>query len=180
MKNLPQHVAIIMDGNGRWAEQRGLPRLAGHRAGTRTVKRVVEAAQQLGLRYLTLYAFSTANWGRPRPEVSGLLGLIGETVEEFRAELLGNGVRVRVVGELDDLPARTREPVDRLVAESARNTSLNLTLALSYGGRQDLALAARQLAVRVAAGLLLPEQIDEALGAAAEGLTGGKVLLSGG
>lgn len=163
MKNLPNHVAIIMDGNGRWAQDRGLPRLEGHRAGTRAVRRVVKAARELNLRYLTLYAFSSANWGRPRPEVQGLLSLIGDTIVEFREELLESGVRVRVVGELDDLPSRTREPVDRLVEDSAGNTALNLTLALSYGGRQDVALAARLLAVQVAAGLIVPEQIDESL-----------------
>ncbi len=163
MKNLPNHVAIIMDGNGRWAEQRGLPRVLGHRAGTRTVRRIVEAVRQAGVRYLTLYTFSVANWERPREEVTGLLDLIGETVRTDGADLLKNGVRVRVVGELEDLPQRVRQPVDWLIQASRHNRDLNLTLALSYGGRHDLCHAARQLAAQVAAGQLLPEEIDEAL-----------------
>jgi undecaprenyl diphosphate synthase len=163
MKTLPNHVAIIMDGNGRWAEQRGLPRLFGHRAGARTVRRAVEAAQRAGVRYLTLYTFSVANWQRPQEEVDGLLELIGETVRTDADDLLKNGVRVRVAGELDDLPARVRQPVDWLVDMSKHNRDLHLTLALSYGGRHDLCHAARQLAARVAAGQLLPEEIDETM-----------------
>lgn len=160
---IPNHVAIIMDGNGRWAEQRGQARIQGHRQGARTVRTVVEAARQAGLRYLTLYTFSVDNWKRPTEEVNGLLDLVGETVRDYAAELLANGVRVRVIGEMDDLPARVRQPVDWLIEASAANRSLNLTLALSYGGRSDMARAARQLALQVACGQLVPEEIDEAL-----------------
>jgi undecaprenyl diphosphate synthase len=160
---IPNHVAIIMDGNGRWAEQRGQARIQGHRQGARTVRTVVEAARQVGLRYLTLYTFSVDNWKRPTEEVNGLLDLVGETVRDYAAELLANGVRVRVIGEMDDLPARVRQPVDWLIEASAANRALNLTLALSYGGRSDMARAARQLALQVACGQLVPEEIDEAL-----------------
>jgi undecaprenyl diphosphate synthase len=163
MTRIPSHVAIIMDGNGRWAEQRGLPRLQGHRQGARTVRTIVEAARQAGLRYLTLYTFSVDNWKRPTEEVNGLLDLVGETVRDYAAELLQNGVRVRVVGDLDELPGRVRQPVDWLIEASKGNTSLDLSMALNYGGRSDLARAVRSLAQQVACGQLLPEEIDEAL-----------------
>ncbi|MCS6914273.1 MAG: polyprenyl diphosphate synthase [Myxococcales bacterium] len=163
MTRIPTHVAIIMDGNGRWAEQRGLPRLAGHRQGARTVRTIVEAACRIGLRHLTLYTFSVDNWKRPAEEVNGLLDLVGETVRDYAAELIANGVRVHVIGDLDDLPQRVREPVDWLIEASSGNRTMDLHMALNYGGRSDLVRAVRHIAQQVACGQIVPEEIDEAL-----------------
>lgn len=160
---LPRHVALVMDGNGRWATARGLPRLAGHRAGARTVREVVRAARELGLRHLTLYAFSTENWQRPSPEVEALMGLLAEFLVHEREELRANGIELDAIGDLARLPPRVR----RLLAEVASATrgldGMRLTLALAYGGRDEIVRAARKLAAEVAAGRLWPEQIDERL-----------------
>jgi undecaprenyl diphosphate synthase len=154
-------VAIIMDGNGRWAKARGLERAEGHAEGARAVRDAVETAARIGLEYLTLYAFSVANWGRPRAEVEALMRLLVEFARQERAELRQNGIRVNVIGALDDLPTATRHAVEDLIRYTAEGSRMTLTLALSYGGRQDLVDAARALAVRARAGLVLPEEIDE-------------------
>lgn len=161
--DLPRHVALIMDGNGRWAAARGLPRLAGHRAGARAVREVVRAARELGLGHLTLYAFSTENWQRPSAEVGALMGLLAEFLVEEQGELKANGIELHAIGDLARLPPRVR----RLLAEVASATrsldGMRLTLALAYGGRDELVRAARKLAAEVAAGRLWPEQVDERL-----------------
>ncbi len=160
-RRLPRHVAIIMDGNGRWARRRGLPRPAGHRAGVEAVRRVVEAASQLGIGYLTLYAFSTENWRRPRAEVSSLMGLLVEAMRRYLRELDEKDVRVRVIGEVEGLPAHARAAVEEALAATADNTGLQLTFAINYGGRREIVEAARSLLRLAAAGALRPEDLDE-------------------
>ena len=158
---LPEHVAIIMDGNGRWAKARGLKRYEGHAEGARAVRDAVETSARAGIKYLTLYAFSVANWARPQIEVRALMRLLVEFARKERAELRQLGIRVNVIGSLDDLPITTRHAVEDLIAYTKEGSGMTLTLALSYGGRQDIVDAARSLAVRARAGLVLPEDIDE-------------------
>ncbi len=159
-RKLPGHVGIIMDGNGRWAEQRGLARLEGHRRGSDSVRSVTRAARKIDLPALTLYAFSSQNWSRPPAEVEGLMDLLREYLHKERAEILDNGIRLNAIGELDKLPARVREPLEELRGVSAKNDKMVLTLALSYGGREELAHAARRIAEDVQAGTLAPADVD--------------------
>jgi undecaprenyl diphosphate synthase len=153
----PKHVAIIMDGNGRWARGRGLPRIEGHRAGAESVRDVVRAAREKGLACLTLYAFSSQNWQRPPDEVRALMQLLRDYLIEERPEIMDNGIRLRAIGGIDRLPSMVREPLDALVRDSAGNASMQLVLALSYGGRESLVEAAR---ARLAEGAR-PESVDE-------------------
>ena len=143
---LPRHVAIIMDGNGRWAEARGLPRLAGHREGSESVRAVAREARRVGLEALTLYAFSAQNWARPPDEVAGLMQLLAEFLDSQRSEIMENAIRLHAIGELDRLPGFVRERLERLRSDSARNAGLTLTLALSYDAREEIAQAARRAA----------------------------------
>jgi undecaprenyl diphosphate synthase len=162
-RNLPSHVGIIMDGNGRWAQLRGLPRTKGHREGSAAVRRTVQAARRLGLRALTLYAFSEQNWGRPDEEVDALMELLREFLVTEREEILGNGIRLSAVGNLGRLPHLVRAVLDPLREESAENSQMTLTLALSYGGREEIATAAREVARSVRDGRLEPEQVTPQL-----------------
>jgi undecaprenyl diphosphate synthase len=157
---LPRHVGIIMDGNGRWAEQRGLPRLEGHRKGSDSVRQVTRAARKLGLPALTLYAFSAQNWNRPESEVIGLMDLLRDYLRSERPEILDNGIRLHAIGELDRLPPRVREPLEELRRDSARNSDMVLTLALSYGGREEIVAMAKRVAEDARAGSLRPDEID--------------------
>jgi undecaprenyl diphosphate synthase len=157
---LPGHVGIIMDGNGRWAEQRGLPRLEGHRRGSDSVRAVTRAARKLDVPALTLYAFSSQNWSRPPDEVAGLMDLLRDYLNRERAEILDNGIKLHAIGQLDRLPARVRDPLEELRAVSAGNDKMILTLALSYGGREELAAMARKVAEDVARGSLALDQVD--------------------
>jgi undecaprenyl diphosphate synthase len=163
---VPAHIAIIMDGNGRWAASRGLPRAAGHRAGREAVRRTIEAARELGVGVLTLYAFSTENWRRPHDEVRALMGLLHESILAEADELHRSGIQLRVCGALDGIAAGTRAELDRAVALTAGNRALILNIALNYGSRAELAQAARRLAAEAAAGARTPEGIDEAAVAA--------------
>jgi len=160
---LPRHVAIIMDGNGRWAQQRRRPRMIGHRAGARAVNRVVDHCLELGIPALTLFAFSSENWGRPADEVEALMKLFLHALEREVDELHRRGVRIRFIGERDRFGASLLNRMQSAEQRTAANTALSLNIAASYGGRQDIAHAARLLAEDVAAGRLRPEQIDEAL-----------------
>ena len=160
LRGLPHHVGIIMDGNGRWAQQRGLDRSEGHRAGSASVRAVVRAARRLGLDALTLYAFSAQNWSRPELEVEALMALLADFLVSERGEILGNGIRLQAVGDLSRLPAFVREALDPLRHESEGNHQMTLTLALSYGGREEIADAARALAIEVAAGRMSADAID--------------------
>jgi undecaprenyl diphosphate synthase len=139
----PRHVAIIMDGNGRWAQRRHLPRIEGHRQGAQSVREVVRAARQLGLPALTLYAFSSQNWQRPPDEVKALMELLRDYLIEERPEIMDNGIRLTAIGRLERLPSLVREPLDELVRDSAGNRDMVLCLALSYGGREAILDAAR-------------------------------------
>ncbi len=143
---LPRHVAVIMDGNGRWAEARGLPRVAGHREGSESVRAVTREARRVGLQALTLYAFSLQNWARPPEEVEALMRLLAEYLDSERRELSENQIRLHAVGELERLPGFVRERLDAAMAESRGERGMVLTLALSYGGREELVQAARRAA----------------------------------
>jgi undecaprenyl diphosphate synthase len=160
---LPQHVGIIMDGNGRWAESRSLPRLEGHREGSTSVKEVTRCARRVGLRALTLYAFSSQNWARPADEVAGLMELLREYLLKEREEILDNDIRLNAIGELEKLPRYVREPLDALRLDSEGNKAMVLTLALSYGGREEIVAMARRVAEKAAAGELEPQAVSEAL-----------------
>jgi undecaprenyl diphosphate synthase len=158
--SLPRHVGIIMDGNGRWAQQRNRPRIEGHRAGADSVRDIVRASRQLGLEALTLYAFSSQNWARPVEEVAGLMQLLREFLIDERAEILDNGIRLDALGDLDRLPALVRDPLEELRAASKANSNMVLTLALSYGGRESITRAARAAAADIAAGIIRAEDLD--------------------
>lgn len=149
-----------MDGNGRWAEQRGLPRIEGHRVGAESVRAVTRACRELGIDALTLYAFSSQNWARPMDEVQALMGLLRDYLAGEREEIMDNGIRLEAIGDVDKLPAHVAEPLHALREESAQNRGMTLTLALSYGGRESIARAMRRLADDVAAGRLAPAQVD--------------------
>ncbi len=159
----PRHVAIIMDGNGRWAQARGLPRIAGHRSGAEAVRRIVKAAVELGISYLTLFGFSSENWSRPVSEVTDLMSLLRRYLSKEIAELHARQVRLRVIGERQ----RLSDDINNLISESEKltrhNEQLTLTLALSYGGRRSIALATRQLAQQVCDGGIGLEDIDEGI-----------------
>ncbi len=158
-RNLPSHVGIIMDGNGRWAQKRGKARHDGHREGSQAVRRTVRAARRLGLRALTLYAFSEQNWARPEDEVDALMDLLREFLVSEHDEILTNGIRLNAVGNLSRLPPVVRELLDPLREDSSKNVEMTLTLALSYGGREEIAQAAQDLARQVAAGTIEPEGV---------------------
>ena len=162
----PVHVAVIMDGNGRWAAARHLPRVAGHREGARAVRRTIEAAIDHGVRWLTLYAFSSENWRRPAGEVLDLTGLLRHYLKSEIAELRANGVRLRIIGERTRFPADIQAELAAAEASTAGNSRLNLNVALSYGARAEIAEAARALASEAQAGRLDPAAIDEAAVAA--------------
>ncbi|MGN0879700.1 MAG: isoprenyl transferase [Oligosphaeraceae bacterium] len=142
---MPQHIAIIMDGNGRWATERGLPRSEGHRAGARQLATVADAAAKLGVQYLTLYAFSTENWRRPVAEVTALMSLLREFVDERLPELVERNIRLWTIGRTDDLPAPTRNALRKAIEATCHNTGITVTLALSYGGRAEIADAVTSL-----------------------------------
>ncbi len=157
---IPRHVAIIMDGNGRWAKARGLPRSAGHRAGVEAVRRAVRAAEGLGIEVLTLYAFSAENWSRPRKEVAFLFSLLRRFMHRNVAELHARNVRIRIIGEREGLEKDIVRLLDDCETLTAANTGLTLVFAFNYGGRQEIVAAARRLAEDVRAGRLRPDQID--------------------
>ena len=160
---LPRHIAIIMDGNGRWAKARGLPRIAGHRRGAEAVRRTLTAATEIGIPYLTLFGFSSENWKRPLAEVDDLMGLLRHYLRGEIAELHKNGVRLRVIGELGRLSADIVTLIANAEALTCDNRAINLTIALSYGGRAEIAAATRAIAGKVAAGEVDLEAVGEAL-----------------
>lgn len=164
---VPQHVAIIMDGNRRWAAARGRPALFGHRAGAEAARRAVDAAIDAGVRWLTLYAFSSENWRRPQDEVGGLMRLLHQGLEKHMDEMIARGVRLRMIGDRARLDAKTREKIELAEAKSLTNDRLDVVMALSYGGRDEIATAARALATAVAQGRLDPAAIDDRVFASA-------------
>ncbi|MBR4848705.1 MAG: isoprenyl transferase [Bacteroidaceae bacterium] len=159
--NIPQHIAIIMDGNGRWAQQRGLERSQGHQAGAATVRKLVEHALKLGVRYLTLYTFSTENWKRPVAEVAALMALLFESIEE--EIFVKNNVAFRIIGDLDKLPENVRERLNACVERTAANDSMTLVLALSYSAKWEITEAVRSIASKVKDGKLSLDEVDDNL-----------------
>ena len=157
---VPVHVGIIMDGNGRWAKQRGLPRLAGHRAGTKNLRRVIRAAANAGIKHLTFYAFSTENWSRPEEEVGGLMGLLGEFIETETPELHKEGARLLHIGHLEHLESQLRKKIENAIELTKDNTRIDVILAFSYGGRDEIVTAVRKI---VAAGILAEEITQQTL-----------------
>lgn len=159
---LPTHVAIIMDGNGRWAKSRGLPRFRGHSAGMQSVRNIVEASVDIGIRYLTLYAFSQENWNRPAAEVGALMRLLQHYVRRERDELIRQGVEVKVFGDIDRLTGGARKAVDHIQSRTAGGKNMRLNLMISYGGRAEILRATRNIAEKVQGGEMSVEDIDEA------------------
>lgn len=160
-QNLPAHVAVIMDGNGRWAKQKGGLRIFGHQSAITAVRDTVEAAAELGIRFLTLYAFSTENWARPKHEVTALMQLLVHTIRQETPTLLKNGIKLQSIGQIESLPASCQRELAEAIELTKAGTRSTLILALSYSGRWDLTQAARQLATAVAAGTLRPEDVTE-------------------
>jgi undecaprenyl diphosphate synthase len=160
-RNIPQHVAIIMDGNGRWAKKRGLPRTAGHYQGAKVVEQILEDADHMGIRYLTVYAFSTENWSRPQAEVKTLMNLLRTYMKTSLAKCAKNNVRIRVIGDKTRLDADLQEAIRNLEQDTRNNTGISFQIAINYGGRDELRRAAAQIARQVQDGLLRPEEITE-------------------
>ncbi|MBN1556755.1 MAG: isoprenyl transferase [Lentisphaerae bacterium] len=166
MPSVPRHVAIIMDGNGRWAARRKLPRIKGHEHGADSVRAVVRACRDAGVRYLTLYAFSVENWVRPPAEIRALMGLLEQFLKEREDELHKHRVRLRVMGRIEDLPRAVQRELRRVMSATASYGEGQLIMALSYGGRTEIAAAARAIAHKAQAGAIRPEDVDEATVAA--------------
>ncbi len=158
---LPRHIAVIMDGNGRWAEERGLPRAAGHQAGIASLRDVTRSSRELGIGYLTVYAFSTENWKRPKREVSMLFRLLIKMLRDEMAEMLENGVRLKTIGQTSLLPKQVQQELTDAIERTSKNKGLTLTLALSYSGRWDLIHAMQAIALDVRSGKISPEDISE-------------------
>lgn len=159
---IPTHISIIMDGNGRWAKKNGLERFEGHKKGTDSVRKSIEACLEIGVKYLTLYAFSKENWNRPEQEVKLLMGLLVKSIEKEKDELIKNGVRVRFIGNLRDLPKEVLDTVQKITRESEAHTSLNLNIALSYGGKWEIVNAVRKIAMDFKSGYISDiNDIDE-------------------
>ncbi len=161
LTKLPKHIAIIMDGNGRWAQKRGLDRSIGHQEGVVSIRKITEAAGELGIDYLTVYTFSTENWNRPETEVSALMELMVLAVQQETPDLMKNNVRLLVIGEINRLQEKTRTALMGCVEETSRNTGLTLVLAVSYSSRWEIAEAAKQIALKVNSGSLKAEDINE-------------------
>ena len=158
---LPLHVVIIMDGNGRWAQQRGMERIFGHREGVEAVRRVVEASVELNIRHLTLYAFSTENWGRPDDEVSALMGIMVQSLTNEKGTLMNNNIRLSAIGDVKRLTEDVREKLEETIRLTSEASGLNLIIAMSYSSRWEITEATRRLAVEVRDGTLDPDHIDE-------------------
>lgn len=160
-KKIPAHIGIIMDGNGRWAKKRGLPRSAGHKAGAETLKKITEYCSHVGIRAITAYAFSTENWSRPKEEVDALMDLLYEYLSDAKRSLAGKNTVIKVVGRVDGLPQKIQDKIVETEAMTANNTGIRLNLALNYGGREEITHAAQCLAEQVQNGTLKPEEITE-------------------
>jgi undecaprenyl diphosphate synthase len=162
-EKLPCHLAVIMDGNGRWAKERMLRRIVGHQKGVETVRSIVEECSRLGIRYLTLFAFSSENWLRPKTEVRALMALLKRYIKTEISRMMQNNIRFNVIGNRGDLPPDVNLVVDNAIAGTAANTGMTLTLALSYGGRQEIINAAKLLAEEIASGKISPDSVDDAV-----------------
>ena len=160
---MPKHLAIIMDGNGRWAEKKGKNRIQGHSHGVKAVQEVVEEAVQLNIQYLTLYAFSTENWSRPQEEIGVLMKLLVSTLKSEFQKLLKNRIKLNVIGNMHELPAFVQKELEYVVEHTQDNNEMTLTLALSYGGREELSNVFKQLATKVKNNIISPEKIDQSI-----------------
>ena len=160
-ERLPQHIAIIMDGNGRWAKERGKQRLFGHQSAIQSVREVSEASAEIGVKYLTLYAFSTENWNRPLAEVSGLMTLLAQTIRNEVITMNKNSIKLNAIGDLDSLPKANYDQLMQAIADTSHNTRMTLTLALSYSGRWDILQASRRMAQDAVEGKLMPADIND-------------------
>ena len=158
---LPKHVAIIMDGNGRWAKQRGKKRVFGHHEGVKTVRQIVENSVELKIKYLSLYTFSTENWNRPKEEVDALMDLLVQTLNEQIGDLMKQNIRLNAIGDLDRLPAHTFKTLQDVLQKTAGNSGMMLSIALNYGGRDEIVQMTKELAKKVKNNIILPENIDE-------------------
>lgn len=158
---VPQHIAIIMDGNGRWAKERGMPRVFGHRSGVKSVRAVTDAAAKIGVKYLTMYAFSTENWNRPPAEVTALMTLMIEAVKGEIRDMLKKGVRLKIIGDLAGLPEASRRALQEGVEKTRDNTKITLVLALNYSSKKEILHATQVLAAKAKSGEIAPEAIDE-------------------
>jgi undecaprenyl diphosphate synthase len=163
LNDTPKHIAVIMDGNGRWAKNHKLPRVIGHREGTKATKKIVQAAGELGLQYLTLYVFSSENWNRPRLEITALMRLLIEKIHQEIDELDKKNVSLQAMGDLSRLPVKTLQELDYGIQRTSKNIGLQLILALSYGGRQEIVDTCRKIAEKIQCGEIAPDAIDEAL-----------------
>lgn len=159
--NMPAHIALIMDGNGRWAKKRGLPRNIGHREGSNTLRKIVKACSDIGIKYLTVYAFSTENWKRPKSEVDALMTLLLEYLKNADRELAGNNIRIRIIGDMNGLSDDIKQEVAKVEKSTSKNTGMNLVIALNYGGRDEIVNAVRNIARDVKNGKLKPDEITE-------------------
>lgn len=163
IERLPNHIAIIMDGNGRWAQEKGEDRLFGHLHGVESVRDIVEGAAELGIKYLTLYAFSTENWDRPEYEVAGLMELLVDTIRKEVPTLNKNNIQLKVIGDTKMLPENARKELSEAIAETSANTGLNLIMALSYSSRWEIVEAVKNIAIAVKNGDIQPDQVDQTL-----------------
>lgn len=163
LQKIPKHIAIIMDGNGRWAQKRGMPRNMGHREGARTLKNVVAWCDKLGVKYLTVYAFSTENWKRPKAEVDALMELLHDYLKNANKELGGKNIRIKVIGSRDRLSAEIAKEIERVQKNTANNTGLTLVIALNYGGRSEISEAARKIASKAVEGKIRVQDINESM-----------------
>lgn len=161
--NIPSHVAIIMDGNGRWAKAKNRPRVFGHREGVKTVKKIIEAAKEIDVKYLTLYTFSTENWSRPEDEVSTLMQLLVKSLRKELDEMIAKGVKLNTIGDFNMLPKPVREELNRAIEKTKNNDGIVVTLALSYSGRWEILHAVREISKEIKSGKLSPDDIDEEL-----------------
>ncbi|MEW7277303.1 isoprenyl transferase [Aquimarina sp. 2201CG1-2-11] len=161
--NIPQHIAIIMDGNGRWAKKKGLFRAAGHENGTKSVRETVEGSVEIGVKYLTLYAFSTENWNRPKLEVDTLMKLLVSSLKKEIKTLQDNDIKLNAIGNLQSLPSKAREELTEVIDKTKTNTQMTLTLALSYGSREEIAKTVQEISIKVKNGVISPHLINESV-----------------
>ena len=159
--NIPQHIGIIMDGNGRWAQRRGLPRSAGHAAGAKTLDKITRCAEKLGVKYITVYAFSTENWKRPKDEVDALMKLMVNYLDDYKNVLGGDNIRIRIIGRREELSDEIKKKIDIVENDTKTNDKITLVIALNYGGREEIAAATRSIAQKVKSGEILPQDINE-------------------
>lgn len=159
--NIPEHIGIIMDGNGRWAQRRGLPRSAGHAAGAKTLDKITRSAEKLGIKYVTVYAFSTENWKRPKAEVDALMKLMIDYLDDYKRVLGGDNIRIRIIGRREELSDEINKKIDIVEEATKENDKITLVIALNYGGREEIVSAARKIAEDIKNGKISPDDIDE-------------------